>query len=1804
MRTSLAFLTALLMALANAGETIGPGLTKITFQPSELNRPLVNIPASQISPRVSMAAMHNGFLFVPGSADPATRPDLRISTWWDISNPRAPRRISVLNDTTQHKTHGMGIWGNTVITRASNARLWDISSPTAPVKLGNMNGADSGLWVQYAHPYVYKGGEGYNEAPGNLSIFNVSNTSAPRFIRSLNMPNLVGFRCGSVHVLGNLLVMSGSQTDGVVTMDVSNPENPVILDTLRNPGDNTYTSMLRGERLYSCGAGSLWIYDVSDPRNIRFIRKIDLGGTVRYVFFQDEFAHIGNIGSNRYQKVNIDDFSIATNVAMPGNSSDMAIPLGNIVMVGQLDGSGAYLMPHQAAPDNRGPSVLAVIPHNGTVNVPVTSRIGISLSDQLDTRSLNTSTFIVRPVGGSAIAGQYTNQMGLVNFDPDNNLAANTTYEVFVVAGGIKDVSGNGLTAQFISRFSTGPTINTGTQRSDLVVTDITWPAPVDVNDNVVFSATIRNQGTAATLAGVAHGVRFSVDGVGVSWSSSHTASIAAGASVTVTADGGPTGSNIWRATAGSHNIAAFVDDVDRIDESSETNNTRSEALATVATPADLVVTELSWTPANPEVGDTVVFSAVIRNSGATATPTANHGIAFRVNGVTVTWSGNTTSLAPGASLTVTANGGPAGVNTWVATAGQHSIVAFVDDVNRIVESNETNNTRTETLSPIAPLAAVIRPPVPAPAGTAVSFGIASSSGTGQLQYAWDFKDGSAITPFSTNPSTTHTFARAGRYSVILRVRDERGETSANALQLIHWPLTAQRPTQSSTLVFDTNRVWTVNPDNDSIAVIDANSLIRTVETAVARNPRTIARAPDGSFWVACEDGAAIQILNTSGVVSGTIALPPGSEPYGVAFAPNGSAAYVTLQATGRLIRINPTTRAISGDLDVGPMPRGIAISGDSARILVTRFISSDTQGEVREVSASSFTVVRTFSLTRDVGPDSTTTGRGVPNYLSSVAISPDGRSAWLPSKKDNIQRGTLRDGNPLTFETTVRTIASKIDLQTNQERLAERIDLNDSDMAFATAFSPLGDLAFVAVQGTNLVDVRDVYSGTSLQGLPTGLAPQGLALNTDGSRLFVQNFLGRSVSVFNITGAASGAAFSGDLIATVSTRATERLAANVLRGKQIFYNATDRRMNRDGYLSCASCHLDGGHDGRTWDFNDRGEGLRNTTTLLGRSGTGHGRVHWSANFDEIQDFEHDMRGAFGGAGFLTDAQFNTGTRNTSLGDRKSGLNADLDALAAYVSSLSTVGRSPHRSANGALTADGAAGKVLFTQLSCNTCHSGASFTDSASGALHDVGTIKPSSGRRLNATLTGIDTPTLRGLWMTAPYLHDGSAATLRAVLTTSNPNGRHGNLSTLSAQQIDQVVAYLLQIDDSELAPSSNRAPALLSSVTATPNPATTNDTVAFAVTASDPDGDVLSYAWNFGDGASGTGSTATHRFTVPGTYTVLVNVRDPLGASVTGSITVTVVAPSAPPTNVKVNFQLAGSATPAGYLSDTGAAFANRGNGFSYGWNIDNSSTARDRNAANSPDQRYDTLLHMQKPENPNATWEIALENGTYSVRVVCGDPSFFDSVYRVNVEGVLSVSATPTAIAKWFESTKTVTVADGRLTITNAAGAANNKICFVEISNGAAARELAADVVEAQPLIVTRLQLAMSFSKPGRDSYRVSGEIPSLEREFAPMGQFASIDVGAAITDFTLDAKGRSKNKSGTFALRLGSKKGWVFQASIKNGAWREAWSDGGLANATLTRSTEIPVTLTLGAQSYGGGKGLTYTAKEKKTGLAK
>jgi probable HAF family extracellular repeat protein len=152
--------------------------------------------------------------------------------------------------------------------------------------------------------------------------------------------------------------------------------------------------------------------------------------------------------------------------------------------------------------------------------------------------------------------------------------------------------------------------------------------------------------------------------------------------------------------------------------------------------------------------------------------------------------------------------------------------------------------------------------------------------------------------------------------------------------------------------------------------------------------------------------------------------------------------------------------------------------------------------------------------------------------------------------------------------------------------------------------------------------------------------------------------------------------------------------------------------------------------------------------------------------------------------------------------------------------------------------------------------------------------------------------------------------------------------------------------------------------------------------------------------------------------------------------------------PAFSATVNFEPSGAAVPTGYVADTGAVFGPRAGGYTYGWNINNSANTRDRNNAASPDQRYDTLIHLQRPGSAGQ-WEIAVPNGRYTVHLVGGDPGYTDSTYRVSVEGTVALTGTPTLAQPWVEGTVQVDVTDGRLTVTNAAGSSNNKLNYLDV-----------------------------------------------------------------------------------------------------------------------------------------------------------
>jgi len=702
------------------------------------------------------------------------------------------------------------------------------------------------------------------------------------------------------------------------------------------------------------------------------------------------------------------------------------------------------------------------------------------------------------------------------------------------------------------------------------------------------------------------------------------------------------------------------------------------------------------------------------------------------------------------------------------------------------------------------------------------------------LEFRFSFGDGTSSTAWGGANSVQHTFVEPGHFEVKVQVRDlkpdnTRSVTTRTAVQTVAAMPDGPLPTHSSSIAVDSARrtVWVVNPDHGSVARLDADTGVRLGETSLdslvdgaeGSRPLSVAVAPDGRAWVALSGADRIAVLGANGSLLDSIHTGYGSAPQAVAVSRDGNRVYASLKArgeadpgNGQLLRIDPGNLDIVGRLELGPEAGALAVSGDGATVYVARFLSAKDFGEIWQVDGSAMMLVDTLDIWRDRGRSGLdaggSDGPGVPNYIASIVLSPQQDWLWFAGIKMDTSRGEFFDQGtgsnlPLTHDSTLRSVLGRFDLNHVSGQPREpgrdqagaargRVDIDNSIQPSALLFSPRGDYVFAALQGNDALAAFDDFQiragggKTSIWRTATGSAPQGLAWDEATDSIWVRNFTSRDTTRVELDAFLTDGSFS--LPAQhFATTGSEPLAPEVLAGKRTFYLAGSdpfgfNEMSFEGYIACASCHIDGGHDGRTWDFTQRAEGLRNTTDLRGRAGMTHGNVHWSGNFDEIQDFVLDIVNEFLGMGFLPAGQ----APNPPLGAPNGGRSAALDELAAYVESLGrdSLSRSPYRDLDGSLSEAALRGRERFAEQGCRDCHDPLSdHTDSINGAsLHDVGTLRTSSGQRLGGPLTGIDTPTLLGVWETPPYFHDGSAVTLEDVFRTAGGvihEAEHGTLA-----------------------------------------------------------------------------------------------------------------------------------------------------------------------------------------------------------------------------------------------------------------------------------------------------------------------------------------------------------------------------------------------------------------------------------------
>lgn len=569
----------------------------------------------------------------------------------------------------------------------------------------------------------------------------------------------------------------------------------------------------------------------------------------------------------------------------------------------------------------------------------------------------------------------------------------------------------------------------------------------------------------------------------------------------------------------------------------------------------------------------------------------------------------------------------------------------------------------------------------------------------------------------------------------------------------------------------DGSRLLCVNADNGSVTIVD-------LKTRKPIHEIPVGDKPEGATWIGTGDLAAVTVYRDDRVVfldtkQGKIVhtLKVEDEPYGIVALKDGSKLYVTLEYPGKVIEIDTASRTVTREMKAGDLVRGLALSPDETRLYVTEF----TTGYLHALDRQSGKVVDTWK------------GHTTDNLARHVVIHPTRPKAYLSHIRSKV---TVNHGNGSIFPQL--SICDLVPAEKKSERRTA-IGMDTYNGIYVTtnpweaAVSPDGKRVYTIYAGTDDMNVSqfidDNYREIEPEGRPRQLGknPRAIRTSPDGKEVYVANTLDFTVTVHD--------AAVRETLATIKVCEPNK-SEEWVRGKVLFATAK-YPLTRARWIACASCHPDGHSDNRTWK---NPEGLRRTPPLFGLAHTHP--LHWSADRDESQDFEYTIRGQLmQGAGLLRGTiKRKDGFKPTELEEKTAGRSKDLDALAIYTNSF-TFTLSPHIPAPGKLSESATRGKAVFedTTVGCVKCHSGPYYSDSTLTKpynLHDVGTGNDDPLEKMGPKY---DTPTLLGVYRSAPYLHHGKAKTLMDVLTTCNKDDKHGKTSHLKKEQLEDLVAFL---------------------------------------------------------------------------------------------------------------------------------------------------------------------------------------------------------------------------------------------------------------------------------------------------------------------------------------------------------------------------------------------------------------------------
>ena len=482
----------------------------------------------------------------------------------------------------------------------------------------------------------------------------------------------------------------------------------------------------------------------------------------------------------------------------------------------------------------------------------------------------------------------------------------------------------------------------------------------------------------------------------------------------------------------------------------------------------------------------------------------------------------------------------------------------------------------------------------------------------------------------------------------------------------------------------DGTRAYVANAFDGTVSIIDLTYYGVSTTINVGVEPMALALSPNGTrLYVANSASNNLMVIDTtlaSPAVTGIVDLSTvGTAPRAVAVTNNADANDndETVFVAMFYGQLRPGKTAVHEGQDDQREGRVAAIlAGGITSAIQTTVLAPMTNtgfnanGQLAPGSGLTPAVAST-------NPQTFTTPTGAyPNQLASVAIQPGRNRAYVVST-------AASPNGPFRFNQMAQGLVSVFDTSTHFEVTAAQTDATVRRTAplnlnqginlattpvpklfmtnpVAMTWRPDGSDAWIAVQNADQI-VRVTVDGA---GIPTinaplvagpstivrvdlhavgagqiqGKAPQGIAINSTGTRAYVYNFISRSITTIDISNP-TAPVIAGTSAATVVPDPAS--AAGVVHlGAELFFTGRgpQERMSSEAWGGCIVCHPKGRSDNVTWMFD---AGPRQTIPLDGMFNklAPHDQriLNWSAVRDENQDFELNTRGVFGGRGLIDD---------------------------------------------------------------------------------------------------------------------------------------------------------------------------------------------------------------------------------------------------------------------------------------------------------------------------------------------------------------------------------------------------------------------------------------------------------------------------------------------------------------------------------------------------------------------------------------